>query len=106
MANEIHINDIGTKFIITVKDGAETVDISDDNIISRSIIFRKPSDSVVTKAGAVAGDGSCTSGVMHYYTVADDLDEVGLWKLQGKIQFDTEGTFHTDINTFQVHSNL
>ena len=72
MASEIHLNDIGTKFVITVKDGGETVDISNPNIASRSIIFRKPSDVVVTKVGAV----------------------------------DSAGTFYTDINTFQVHSNL
>ena len=51
-------------------------------------------------------DGSSTSGVMHYMTVAGDLDEVGFWKLQAKIEFASAGTFYTDINTFQVHSNL
>jgi hypothetical protein len=106
MASEIHLNDIGTKFVITVKDGGTAVDLSDGNISSRSIIFRKPSDAVVTKVGAVDGDGSSTSGVMHYTAVADDLDEVGFWKLQGKIEFTSAGTFYTDINTFQVHSNL
>tara|TARA_B100000745_G_scaffold283468_1_gene217547 strand:- start:377 stop:706 length:330 start_codon:yes stop_codon:yes gene_type:complete len=109
MASEIHLNDIGTKFVITVKDGGETVDISNGNVSSRSIMFRKPSDTVVTKVGALDGDGSSTSGVMHYVTLPDDLDEVGFWKLQGKIEFDgvdATGTFYTDINTFQVHCNL
>ena len=109
MASEIHLNDIGTKFVITVKDGGETVDISNGNVSSRSIMFRKPSDIVITKVGAVDGDGSSTSGVMHYTALPDDLDEVGFWKLQGKIEFDgvdATGTFYTDINTFQVHCNL
>ena len=107
MASEIHVNDIGTKFMITVKgEDNSTVDLSDENITSRDIIFRKPSDTVVTNAGAIGGDGSATSGVMIYMTVDGDLDEVGFWKLQGKIEFASAGTFYTDINTFQVHCNL
>ena len=107
MASEIHLNDIGTKFVITVKDGGETVDISNGNVSSRSIIFRKPSDIVVTKTGSVYDTGSGASGVMYYDALPGDLDEVGFWKLQGKIEFTGElGVFYTDIHTFQVHSNL
>ena len=106
MASEIHVNDVGTTFLITVKDGDAAVNLY-ENINARSVIFRKPSDTVVTKTGSVYDTGSGASGVMYYDALPDDLDEVGFWKLQGKIEFTGElGTFYTDIHTFQVHSNL
>jgi hypothetical protein len=44
---------------------------------------------------------------MYYDAVAGDLDEVGKYKLQGKVYLGGgSGTFHTDIHSFQVHCNL
>jgi hypothetical protein len=43
---------------------------------------------------------------MYYDAVAGDLDEVGKYKLQGKVFLGGSGTFYTDIHTFQVHCNL
>jgi len=106
MASEIHVNDVGTTFLITVKDGDTAVNLYED-VNARSVIFRKPSDTVVTKTGSVYDTGSGASGVMYYDALPGDLDEVGFWKLQGKIEFTGDlGIFYTDIHTFQVHSNL
>ena len=56
--------------------------------------------------GVYAGfDSDGTDGKMYYNTVADDLDEAGSYKLQGKVAI-TDGTFYTDITTFKVHRNL
>ena len=103
MASEIHVNDIGTQFLVTVKDGSSTVDLS--NASALQINFRKPSDVIVNRTGSTIGDGSSTSGVMYYDSVAGDLDEVGNYKLQGKVIL-TGGTYYTDIHTFKVHCNL
>ena len=103
MASEIHVNDIGTQFLVTVKDGSSTVDLS--NASALQINFRKPSDVIVNRTGSTIGDGSSTSGVMYYDSVAGDLDEVGNYKLQGKVTL-TGGTYYTDIHTFKVHCNL
>jgi hypothetical protein len=103
MASEIHVNDIGTRFLVTVKDGSSTVDLSSASALQ--INFRKPSDVIVNRTGSTIGDGSSTSGVMYYDSVVGDLDEVGNYKLQGKVTL-TGGTYYTDIHTFKVHCNL
>ena len=104
MASEIHINDIGTRFLVTVKDGTSLVDIS--SATSLVIDFRKPDDTIINRTGSKLGDGSATSGVMYYDTVAGDMDAAGNWKLQGKITLSSTGVFYTDIHTFKVHRNL
>lgn len=100
-ANEIHLNDIGTKFQVTVKDGDDAVDISTAS--AKSLIFKKPSGTKMTKAAAFTSDGS--NGKIDYTILADDLDEVGTYQLQGKVII-SDGTFFTDIQTFKVHRNL
>ena len=75
MPSEIHQNDIGTRFLVTVKDDGSTVDLS--NASALQISFRKPSDEIVDRTGSTLGDGSSTSGVMYYDTLNGDLDEAG-----------------------------
>ena len=102
-SGEIHVNDFGTRFLVTVKEDGSVVDLS--SALSLTMNFRKPSDAIVAKAGSMLTDGSAVSGVMYYDTLEGDLDEVGHWKLQGIISLPS-GTFYTDISTFQVHPNL
>ena len=101
MNNEIHANDIGTRFLITVQDNGEVVDIS--NSVSLTLIFRKPSDNLIYRPGTIYASG--TDGKMYYDTIAGDLDETGNWKLQGRVGLPS-GTYYTDIHTFKVHCNL
>ena len=50
MASEIHQNDIGTRFLITVKDDGNLVNISGvDGSTVHEINFRKPSDTIITR---------------------------------------------------------
>ena len=100
-ANEIHINDVGTQFLVTVTDGTSAVDIS--SATTKQLIFKKPSGAKLTKAAAFNTDG--TDGKIRYNVAADDLDEVGSYKLQGKVVI-SDGTFYTDITTFKVYRNL
>ena len=100
-ANEIHINDVGTKFLVTVTDGATAVNISSAS--TKQLIFKKPSGAKLIKATSFVTDG--TNGEMQYSVAADDLDEAGTYKLQGKVII-SDGTFYTDIQTFKVHRNL
>lgn len=105
MACEIHQNDIGTRFQVTIKScgGTDLVDVS--NAAYRQFTFRKPSDTLITRTASIFNDGSATSGVLYYDTVAGDFDEVGLYKFQAKIGF-ASGTYYTDIYTFKVQCNL
>ena len=100
-ANEIHQNDVGTQFLVTVKDGSSAVDIS--SATTKQLIIKKPSGTKLTKAAAYSTDGA--DGKIYYNTVADDLDEAGTYKLQGKVVI-SDGTFYTDITTFKVYRNL
>ena len=61
-ANEIHMNDVGTKFLVTVTDGTTAVDIS--SATTKQLIFQKPSGTKLTKATAFTSDG--TDGKMQY----------------------------------------
>ena len=103
--NEIRINDIGTKFLITIKDNESVVDISGtgSDAENKRIIFKKPSDSQLDKPASFNSDG--TDGKLYYTTESGDLDEDGIWKLQAKVIIGSQ-TFHSDIHTFKVHRNL
>jgi hypothetical protein len=101
MASEIHVNDIGTRFLATIKDDGVVVDVSNASVIN--MIFKKPDDQVVYKSASLLTDG--VDGKIYYDTVAGDLDEAGQYKLQGRVSLPS-GTYFTDIYTFQVHCNL
>lgn len=103
MSCQIHEYDIGTRFSITVQDCDNPVDIS--NASYRQLTFRKPSDTLVVKIASILNDGSAASGYMYYDTIAGDLDEVGMWKMQAKIALPS-GTYYTDVYSFKVHCNL
>ena len=100
--SEIHINDIGTAFRVTVKDESDTVvDISTAS--SLRIFFAKPDGTTETKTASHYTDG--TDGIMEYITQSGDLDIVGSWSLQGVVSIGG-GTWHTDIYQFKVYGNL
>lgn len=103
MPSEIHQNDIGTRFLMTVKDGSDLVNIS--GALSLRVDIRKPSDTIINRSALRLNDGSAISGVMYYDTVSGDLNEIGNYKLQGLVTLPS-GTYHTDIHTFKVHCNL
>jgi len=103
MASEIHKDDIGTRFLVTVKDDGIAVDLTDATL--KQLNFRKPDDTVLNRSALGLGGGSESSGIMYYDTVSGDLDSVGVYKMQGKVSIPS-GTYYTDIYTFKVHSNL
>ena len=102
MASEIHKDDVGTRFLMTVKDDGSTVNISGATI--KLVIFKKPSDTVVYRTASGIND-QMSSGIMFYDSVAGDLDEAGHYKLQAKVALPS-GTYYTDIHTIKVHCNL
>ena len=101
MASEIHVDDIGVNFNITVMNGSVPLDVSNaDNIY---IIFQKPDGSDLTKSASIVNTGS--DGNIRYTTVAGDLDQVGTWQIQAKVDFGIS-FFSTDIQRFKVQRNL
>ncbi len=100
-ADEIHVNDIGTVLIFTIKDGSSVVDVS--TATTKQIIFSNPSCSTVTKSGSFTTDG--TDGKIQYTTVSGDLDVGGTWRAQAYIVIGGN-EWHSDITSFEVHPNL
>lgn len=101
MVEEIHKNDIGTKFLVTIKDGTTAEDVS--SATTKELIFKKPGETTVTQTATFESDGS--DGKIYYISIADDLNEIGTWNLQARIVMPT-GTFKTDISNFKVYDNL
>lgn len=101
MPSEIHVNDIGTRFLATIQDNGTVVDISSASQIQ--MIFRRPSDEVFYRVGSLLTSG--IDGKVYYDTVSGDLTDVGMHKLQAKVYLPS-GTYYTDIYSFQVNCNL
>lgn len=101
MASEIHVGDIGTQLIMTVKDDGAIVDISGASTLS--VIIKKPDGVSYTKIGNLLNDG--TDGKMYYTSVDGDFNAAGNYKIQGIVEL-SGGTFYTSISTFKVFCNL
>lgn len=100
-ANEIHVDDIGTEFLVTIQANDTFVDIS--SATTKQFIFQKPDCSKLTKAVSFDSDG--TDGKLSYNTTSGDIDSAGTWKLQALVVL-TSGTYHSEITSFKVHPNL
>lgn len=101
IVEEIHQEDIGTILETTIKNDNAPVDIS--IATTREILLKKPSGALLTRTGILVTDG--TDGKMKYTTISGDLDEVGVWQIQGHIII-PDGEWHSDIKDFSVFSNL
>jgi hypothetical protein len=101
MPSEIHVNDIGTRFLATIKDNGENIDIS--NATQVQMIFRRPNDEVFYRLGTLFNSG--IYGQVYYDTAGGDLTDPGQYKLQAKVYLPS-GTYYTDIYSFQVYCNL
>jgi len=101
MASEIHYGDIGVNFNITVMNGTAVLNVS--NASSISIIFQKPDGSDLIKTATLVTDG--TDGNIRYTSVSGDLDQIGTWQIQAKVNFGAS-VFSTDIQKFKVYRNI
>jgi len=101
MASEIHVGDIGTQLIMTVKDDGEVVDISGAS--SLVIILKKPDGQSYTKTGTLYTNG--TDGKMYYVSVDGDFNAAGNYKIQAIVTL-PNGTFYSSISTFKVYCNV
>jgi hypothetical protein len=94
---EIHKDDIGTVFKLTIVDQAgAVVDVSSDP--SPEIKFRVSSQEI-TRVASFTTDG--TDGVIQYTSVSGDLTPIGNWTMQGHVDL-TAGEWHTTIVPFKV----
>ena len=101
MASEIHYGDIGVNFNITVMNGTAVLDVSNADDIY--IIFQRPDGSDLTKTATLVTNG--TDGNIRYTSVSGDLDQIGTWQIQAKVDFGAS-VFSTDIQKFKVYRNI
>lgn len=104
---DIHQNDIGTMFKLTVKDQDGSI-VPFDNTYEISVVFLLPDKSTVTKEALLFSDGS--DGIVKYVTVAGDLSQSGRWQLQAIVTkmsgLDIQSQHHSDPFKFKVAANL
>ena len=94
-----HLNDYGTIFQITLQDqDGAAVDVS--AATTKQIIFEKPDGVVEAKTASWVTDG--TDGKIKYAAVADDLDVVGAWKIQGRVTDGSTWEYRSERGNFTV----
>jgi len=102
LSPEIHVGDIGSQFLITIKNQDDVV----ENIslaTTKEIIFLSASNVEKTRTASFYTNG--TDGKI-VYTLADgDIDVAGIWKYQAKI-ITPSGTWFTNIEEFRVYPNI
>jgi hypothetical protein len=103
---QVHINDIGTIFRVTVYDttstGSTTVaDIS--GATTKTFTFKRPNGTTFERTAVFTTDG--TDGDIQYISVDGDLDVSGTWHLQAYVAT-SAGNWNTSVGTFKVHENL
>lgn len=97
----IHVGDVGLPFTLLINEDGIAVDLSTAAV--KNILFGKPDGTVVTKPAAFVTSG--VDGKITYSTIAGDLDEAGVWTVQGYVETATQKLW-TDTIQFLVKSNL
>jgi hypothetical protein len=102
MSAEVHVGDVNTRFLATLKDQDTTVvDITSATVMKFK--FRKPSGTVVERTASRLNAGD--DGKMKYDSITNDLDEAGEWIVQGYVEVGS-GKWHTDPFQFTVYPVL
>jgi hypothetical protein len=103
MSAEIHVGDVGTVIRITVKDENDTaVDVSGATV-TKTFKFLKPDGTTVLKAASFNTDG--VNGILKYTTLAADIDQSGVWKVQVNVVL-AGATWYSTWGEFVVHGNI
>lgn len=93
MTTKVYVGDTGT--VITLDCGADISAAS-----ARSIAVRKPDDTTTSWAAVASGTDSIA-----YTTLADTLDQNGVWKLQAVVTLPT-GVWRGETALLHVYANF
>ena len=110
--SEIHENDVGTEFIVTIThcvNGVE-VPLPIPTATLKEIVFIKSGGDKVTftadwTLGISGGAGDGTDGQISYFSQEGDLTPTGTYKIQGVVTTPS-GKWYSAIDKFKVKSNL
>jgi len=99
---EIHVGDVGTSLRATIRNQADqVVDVSAADTLE--LRFVKPDRTRVTFTATLYSDG--TDGIVEYITEADDLDQAGIWNIQGYVVI-SGAPKKSNIDEFRVFPNV
>ena len=99
---EMQLGAISVAITIPVVDqDGNIVDISGAS--SKQILLKKPDKTVLTNTAAFVTDG--TDGLLQYLTIADDIDQIGIWEAQADIVI-TGFDGPTVVSKFKVLRNI
>lgn len=98
---EVHIADIGTRIIITVKEGTTIVNLATAS--TKKIRIKRKDGTVIDVDADLYTDG--VDGKLTYLTKSGDLAGKGEYKIQVYLVFPS-GTWHSSIETFTVSENI
>lgn len=98
---EIHMNDTGLDFIVTVKDADGVVDLTNASVIE--FRFQKPDGSMLTVPASKVSSGS--DGKVKYTTTPTDFDQSGQWRQQVYAEIGPDRKY-SNITKFRVYPNL
>ena len=102
----VHVGTLGFDIVVQFLncDGS-VLDLLAENYSVLSLLLKSPSGVKTTKVASFVTDGS--DGLIHYLTVAADLNEAGVWKLQGKVEdVGPSKTLYSEVGSFKVKENL
>jgi len=100
--DEIHVNDIGTIFTITITENGTPVDIS--SATTKEFHFDMPNaNGKFSKDASFVTDG--TDGKLKYVSESEVLAIAGDWEIQAYIVM-PNGSWSTNIDTFRVFENI
>lgn len=109
--NEIHVGD-ETTFRAQITDGGVPVDLSSATEPGTKVIeIKRPSGSLITEELSFVpppdGAGNGSDGLVQYTAkIAPSVDLVEAGDYQVQATFKIPGTFHTNLDEFEVHANL
>lgn len=95
------VNDIKVRLKVTIVE--DDVPLSVAAATAKSIILMKPDGTVTVYPADFLTDGS--DGIIYYDTVNGDLDQSGIYKIQGYIEIEG-GTYKGSVQTFRINCNL
>lgn len=98
---EIHVNDVGTLIVVTIKENNATVDVS--SYSDKKFVFKKPNGEKVVKNVDFTSNGQ--DGKLSYIIESGVLDQCGYYKLQVILSKNND-VKHSNITSFKVFDNL
>lgn len=97
-----HLNDIGTVIRVTIVD-QDGVALNVAAATALKILIKKPEGTVLNKTALLYTDG--TDGIIKYTVIAGDLDEVGIYSIQGHVTLPS-GDWRSSVAKLNVERNL